>query len=63
MKVVLVAGAAGRIGTALVEDLLKQGYKVLAGDINAKRLIAIKKKTKIKKNRNICWGSYSEKKY
>ena len=49
MKVVLVAGAAGRIGTALVEDLLKQGYKVLAGDINAKRLIAIKKKLKSKK--------------
>ena len=61
IKVVLVAGAAGRIGAALAEDLLKQGYKVLAGDINAKRLIAIKKKLK-SKNIEIFAGDLTVKK-
>tara|TARA_B100000315_G_scaffold238203_1_gene255761 strand:+ start:2871 stop:3632 length:762 start_codon:yes stop_codon:yes gene_type:complete len=49
-KVVAVTGGAGRIGLALIEDLLKQGYKVLAGDINESRLIKIKKRLK---SRNI----------
>jgi len=47
-KVVVVTGGAGRIGSALAEDLLKQGYKVLIGDINTKKLIGIKKKLKSK---------------
>ncbi len=49
-KVVVVTGGSGRIGSALAEDLLKQGYKVLIGDINENKLIKIKKKLK---SRNI----------
>ena len=33
-EVVAITGGCGRIGSALAEDLLKLGYKVLLGDIN-----------------------------
>ena len=36
--IILITGAAGKIGFALVEDLLKNGNKVLLGDINKKEL-------------------------
>jgi|TARA_Y100000310_G_scaffold306603_1_gene347901 NAD(P)-dependent dehydrogenase (short-subunit alcohol dehydrogenase family) len=49
-QIVAITGGCGRIGSALAEDLLKQGYKVLIGDINENKLIKIKKKLK---SRNI----------
>ena len=37
-EIVAITGGCGRIGSALAEDLLKIGYKVLLGDINKKKL-------------------------
>ena len=42
--IILITGAAGKIGFALAEDLLKNGNKVLLGDINKKELVKIKSK-------------------
>jgi NAD(P)-dependent dehydrogenase (short-subunit alcohol dehydrogenase family) len=42
-KVVLITGGCGRIGSALAEKLLLNGYKVLIGDINKKKLIKLYK--------------------
>ena len=41
---ILITGAAGKIGYALVKDLVKNGNKVLLGDINKKELVKIKSK-------------------
>tara|TARA_B100001123_G_scaffold433422_1_gene558118 strand:- start:331 stop:1092 length:762 start_codon:yes stop_codon:yes gene_type:complete len=43
-KNVIITGGAGRIGSALALDLVKQGHKVLLGDINRSKLLKIKKK-------------------
>ena len=43
-KTIIVTGGAGRIGSALAADLVKQGDKVLLGDINKSKLLKIKKK-------------------
>ena len=43
-KTVLITGGAGRIGSALAEDLLELDYNVLLGDINRSKLLKIKKK-------------------
>jgi len=43
-KTVIITGGAGRIGSALAADLVKQGDKVLLGDINKSKLLKIKKK-------------------
>ena len=43
-EVIAITGGCGRIGSALAEDLLKNGYKVLLGDINKAKLVKIKKK-------------------
>ena len=45
-EVVAITGGCGRIGSALAEDLLKLGYKVLLGDINKNKLIKFKNKSK-----------------
>jgi len=45
-KVVAITGGCGRIGSALAEDLLKLGYKVLLGDVNKSKLLKIKRKAK-----------------
>ena len=42
--IILITGAAGKIGFALVEDQLKNGNKVLLGDINKKEQFKIKSK-------------------
>ena len=36
-EVVAITGGCGRIGSALAEDLLKLGYKVLLGDIDIEK--------------------------
>lgn len=41
---IAITGGAGRIGSAVANDLIKQGYNVLLGDINKKELLKIKKK-------------------
>ena len=41
---IAITGGAGRIGSAVAYDLIKQGYNVLLGDINKKELLKIKKK-------------------
>ena len=43
-ETVLITGGAGRIGSVLAETLIKNGNKVLLGDINKKKLIKIKNK-------------------
>jgi len=43
-KTVIITGGAGRIGSALAADLVKQSHKVLLGDINNSKLLKIKKK-------------------
>jgi short-subunit dehydrogenase len=43
-EVVLITGGCGRIGSALAENLLLSGCKVLIGDINKNNLIKISKK-------------------
>jgi NADP-dependent 3-hydroxy acid dehydrogenase YdfG len=43
-EVVLITGGCGRIGSALAENLLLNGCKVLIGDINKNNLIKISKK-------------------
>ncbi len=43
-KTIIITGGAGRIGSALAADLVKQGDKVLLGDINKSKLLKIKKK-------------------
>ena len=43
-KTIIITGGAGRIGSALAEDLVKHGHKVLLGDINNSKLLKIKKK-------------------
>ena len=40
---IAITGGAGRIGSAVAYDLIKQGYNVLLGDINKKELLKIKK--------------------
>jgi NAD(P)-dependent dehydrogenase (short-subunit alcohol dehydrogenase family) len=42
--VVLITGGCGRIGSALAENLLLSGCKVLIGDINKNNLIKVSKK-------------------
>ena len=49
VEVVAIIGGCGRIGSALTDDLLKQGYKVLLGDNNKQKLLKLKKKNKVKK--------------
>jgi NAD(P)-dependent dehydrogenase (short-subunit alcohol dehydrogenase family) len=41
-KVVIITGAAGRIGAELTASLAKQGYSLLLTDINEKKLIKLK---------------------
>ena len=41
---IAITGGAGRIGSAVADDLIKKGYNVLLGDINKKELLKIKKK-------------------
>jgi NAD(P)-dependent dehydrogenase (short-subunit alcohol dehydrogenase family) len=43
-QVVLITGGCGRIGSALTEELLLRGYKVIIGDVNKKNLIKLNKK-------------------
>ena len=43
-EVVLITGGCGRIGSALAEQLLLKGYRVLIGDINKNNLIKLNKK-------------------
>ena len=43
-KTIIITGAAGKIGSALATDLIKQGNKVLLGDVDKLRLLKIKKK-------------------
>ena len=43
---IAITGGAGRIGSAVADDLIKKGYNVLLGDINKKELLKIKKKYK-----------------
>ena len=60
-EIVAITGGCGRIGSALAEDLLKIGYKVLLGDINKKKLTTFKKKIG-SKNLEIFSGNLTEKK-
>lgn len=60
-EIVAITGGCGRIGSALAEDLLKIGYKVLLGDINKKKLTTFKKKIR-SKNLEIFSGNLTEKK-
>ena len=60
-EVVAITGGCGRIGSALAEDLLKLGYKVLLGDINKRKLLMFKKKMK-SKNIEIFFGDLTVKK-
>ena len=59
-EIVAITGC-GRIGSALAEDLLRIGYKVLLGDINKKKLTTFKKKIR-SKNLEIFSGNLTEKK-
>ena len=43
-EVVLITGGCGRIGSALAEQLLLKGYRVLIGDVNKNNLIKLNKK-------------------
>ena len=43
-QVVLITGGCGRIGSALTDELLRKGYKVIIGDVNKKNLIKLNKK-------------------
>ena len=43
-NVVIITGAAGRIGSALAAFLANQGYNLLLTDINKKKLLILKKK-------------------
>jgi len=43
-EVVLITGGCGRIGSALAEQLLLKGYRVLIGDINKNNLTKLNKK-------------------
>jgi len=59
-KTVIVTGGAGRIGSALAADLIKNGYKVLLGDIKNSKLLKIKKKLN-SKNVEIFQGDLTNK--
>jgi NAD(P)-dependent dehydrogenase (short-subunit alcohol dehydrogenase family) len=61
-KVVLITGGCGRIGSALAEKLLLNGYKVLIGDINQSNLIKLNKKIN-SPNLEIFIGDLTTKKY
>jgi NAD(P)-dependent dehydrogenase (short-subunit alcohol dehydrogenase family) len=61
-KVVLITGGCGRIGSALTEELLLKGYKVLIGDINKSNLIKLDKKLN-SSNLGIFAGDLTSKKY
>ena len=43
-KIILITGGAGRVGQRLAEDLIKNGNKVLLGDLNKSKLVNLKKK-------------------
>ena len=60
-EIVAITGGCGRIGSALTEDLLEHGYKVLLGDINKAKLIKIKNKSK-SPNIEIFFGDLTVKK-
>lgn len=60
-EVVAITGGCGRIGSALAEDLLKLGYKILLGDIDKNKLIKFKKKSK-SPNIEIFFGDLTVKK-
>ena len=59
-KTVIITGGAGTIGSALAVDLIKNGYKVLLGDINNSKLFKIKKKLN-SKNLEIFQGDLTNK--
>jgi len=59
-KTVIITGGAGTIGSALAVDLIKNGYKVLLGDINNSKLLKIKKKLN-SKNLEIFQGDLTNK--
>jgi 3-oxoacyl-[acyl-carrier protein] reductase len=61
-EVVLITGGCGRIGSALTEKLLLNGYKVLIGDINKNNLIKLNKKLN-SSNLGIFVGDLTSKKY
>ena len=60
-QTVIITGGAGKIGQALTNDLIKQGHKVLLGDINKKKLKHIQKKIH-SKNLKIFSGDLTKKK-
>ena len=43
-KTIIITGGAGRIGSSLAADLVRNGHKVLLGDISRSKLSKIKKK-------------------
>ena len=43
-NVVAITGGCGRIGSALTEELLRKGYKVLIGDVDKKKVLSLEKK-------------------
>ena len=61
-EVVLITGGCGRIGSALAEKLLLNGYKVLIGDTNKNNLIKLNKKLNTS-NLGIFAGDLTSKKY
>ena len=44
-KVVLITGAAGKIGTSLSESILKNNGKIVMADINSDKLFKLAKKS------------------
>jgi len=61
-KVVLITGGCGRIGSALAEKLLLNGFKVLIGDITKNNLIKLNKNLNTP-NLEIFSGDLTSKKY
>jgi len=45
-KTILITGGAGRMGSDLAANLLKEGHNVILGDLNKSELLKIKKKLK-----------------
>jgi NADP-dependent 3-hydroxy acid dehydrogenase YdfG len=51
-EVVAISGAAGRIGSNLVRYLLEKNFRVIAGDINKKKINSLKKEID---SENVCF--------